>query len=453
MAGRRVRLDGLRHWVYNGLCSSPRHLPGLSMQTATIICPECKGQIAVSRDDLGHSVQCPLCSKVILASERGQGPPVPPPASPFEPVFQPSQAQEPESIFAPPEAASEDVFGETRMPQLEIPPAEHPPQLLPATLSPPAPATPSPRDFSGMGLPPSVTFEPGDAPPPSAAGPASEAPTELMGSDQIAPLVNQISAQRAAPASEARRLAARESQLVPLLLIFLIPYAIFTTAFIAYLLYTQNQNSVDPLLDRLPDPAKGDGGPRRIKHDLPVPNQLKTNLRQPVQIGDVEVKPLRVELRAEGDLCLHLHVKNLSKDTEFSPIPESFGRYLRGSLTAARPYTFLEVGDKRAYGCYVEWWQGSPGTGKAMKNRGVLRPGEDQTVVLITDMKDRPVLAGLQQADHLFWRVHVRRGFVQVNGKDISATCVIGVRFTAKDIQRGAQPLAEPAENESRQTP
>ena len=56
------------------------------------------------------------------------------------------------------------------------------------------------------------------------------------------------------------------SMFVPILLLFLIPYAIATTGFIAWLLYSQHKN-FDPL-ERLPDPKPSEGGPRQIKHDL-----------------------------------------------------------------------------------------------------------------------------------------------------------------------------------------
>jgi hypothetical protein len=45
----------------------------------------------------------------------------------------------------------------------------------------------------------------------------------------------------------------------------------------------------------------------------------------------------------------------------------------------------------------------------------------------------------------LLWRVQVRRGFVQVRGRDVSATAVVGIEFPARDVQlkeqaRGPRP-------------
>jgi hypothetical protein len=36
----------------------------------------------------------------------------------------------------------------------------------------------------------------------------------------------------------------------------------------------------------------------------------------------------------------------------------------------------------------------------------------------------------------LVWRVQVRRGLVNVRGSQVSATAVIGVEFSAKDIEK-----------------
>ena len=66
------------------------------------------------------------------------------------------------------------------------------------------------------------------------------------------------------------------------------------------------------------------------------------------------------------------------------------------------------------------------------------RPGQEVTIALTTDLKfrDRQVQA-IKKAtgDNYTWRVQVRRGFVKVNGKDVSATTVIGVDFAGTEIR------------------
>src|SRR5262249_20699660 len=111
-------------------------------------------------------------------------------------------------------------------------------------------------------------------------------------------------------AALAPRRVAQGGALAPILLIFLVPYAILTTAAIIYLLLSQTR-ATDPL-ERLRDPNPKDGGPRfqeRAKHDGPLPDKLKTRLGQALRIGALEVTPLKVQL-SNGDLVLHLKMKN-----------------------------------------------------------------------------------------------------------------------------------------------
>ena len=126
-----------------------------------------------------------------------------------------------------------------------------------------------------------------------------------------------------------------KSALAPLVLIFLIPYAIIATAVIVYLVFNRPQ-PFDPL-ERLPDPKPKDGGPReQVKHDSPLPGKLRTRLKQPLIIGSVQVTPLKVE-RVKDDLVLNLKMKNLSNDLVFKPISEDFLKYGKGVMSAQPP--------------------------------------------------------------------------------------------------------------------
>jgi hypothetical protein len=103
---------------------------------------------------------------------------------------------------------------------------------------------------------------------------------------------------------------------------------------------------------------------------------------------------------------------------------------------------FLEMGRQRFFGGPLYW---RPGTNPATRDSiagqvyRVLRPDEESTTVLCTDPEDH---VGQFLADYhgpLVWRIQVRRGFVRVRDREISATAVVGVRFTSADVVRSAR--------------
>ena len=234
-------------------------------------------------------------------------------------------------------------------------------------------------------------------------------------------------------------------RLAPLLLVFLIPYALVTTAVIAWLLWQQPRNNAHPLewlLDQHPE----DGGPKQIKHDLPLSDQQKTRLDKPIRIGDaVELTPVHVELAPGGDLLtLTLHVRNISKDLRFNPLPQAF-------LVPQQGYTFLEFGKQRIYGGKLSYrrplgfWAGLGQRGQraARDFDGVLDPGEAMTVTLSTTPRDEAKL--LRLADYkglITWRLEVRRGLVEVRGRLVSATAVVGVQFDTGVVLRDQRDFA-----------
>jgi hypothetical protein len=395
------------------------------MDTAQFTCGHCGKLMAVAAADLGRQVQCPHCQQVVEAPAQAEVPP----ESPADPVFTRPAAQEVESIFAP-EDAGEDVFGSAPAPRLELPPAEAAP---PAHEAPPPPAAVEAPLAEADGT--QTWWESAAGPPPAAQQNGPAEPTVTLPDSPWPAPASEAPAEAPAPVVVHR--PARPSHLGAMLLILLIPYAVMVTGALAYMVYLyrnlqQTYKAADPL-EQMLDPAPKDGGPRRVQHDLPLPDKLKTALGQPLQIGDLELKPLRVEQSADGELVLLLHMRNLSRNTAFNPFPDKFVQHRRESNTAPKPYTYLQVGVGRIYGGYAQWHKGAPG--KDQDFDGVLRPGEEMTARLTTDRKDEALVKMATQArEPLLWRLHVRRGFVAVRGKDVSATAVIGVRFTAQDI-------------------
>jgi hypothetical protein len=410
------------------------------METVQFTCGHCGKLMAVAVADVGQQVHCPHCQQIVQAPAAA--------ATPSDPVFTPPSPQETESIFAP-EEPSDDLFGAPPAPRLELPASQAPT----VRAIPPAPPAPEPAVSADPGR---TVWEPAAGPPPAGFGdgPADQTVT-VPDSPWTAPPTPAETAGPAvldeAPAPMIVPPRARRSHLGAMFLIILIPYAIITTAALGYMVYLyrtlqQTYKAADPL-EQMPDPYPKDGGPRRVQHDLPLPDKLKTALGQPLQIGDLEVKPLKVELSADGELILSLHLRNLSRNTAFNPFPDRFVQHKRESPTAARPYTYLQVGGGRIYGGYAQWQKVPPGKEQDSFN-GVLQPGAAMTAKLITD-RNANDKALAEEATHsrepLLWRLHVRRGFVEVRGKDVSATAVIGVRFTAGDIERLPEADARPA--------
>jgi hypothetical protein len=219
---------------------------------------------------------------------------------------------------------------------------------------------------------------------------------------------------------------------VPMLLIFLVPYSVVCTAYIAWNLIHPPRLGFDPL-ERLPDPS-AEGGPKRVKPTAPLPNKLKTSLKKPIQIGDLEVTPLKVHSNGE-DLILDLKMVNTSRDLAFNPVSDSFVRVKEKNL----PYTFLDTGKEPLYGGYLKWWKLKGDQKEETSGDYRLGPGEEMLIQVISNDKYRKqVKAAAQSKEPLLWRVHVRRGFVTVNKKAVSATAVIGVEFKAKEIEPDA---------------
>ena len=216
-----------------------------------------------------------------------------------------------------------------------------------------------------------------------------------------------------------------------MLLIFLVPYAIVTTGVIAWLLWKQPRDNAHPLewlLDQQPD----DGGPKQIKHDLPLLDRQKTSFGQPIQVGDATlVTPLQVMLAPKGDaLELTLRLRNTSRDLQFNPLPRSF-------LVRTQGYTFLEFGKQKVYGGRLSyhktqgfWANLRDFVGQAPPFEGVLDPGEEMVATLATAPRDEGAVRKLNDyRGPMLWRLEVRRGLVEVGGKTVSATAVVGVDF------------------------
>jgi phage FluMu protein Com len=381
------------------------------METVTFNCSHCGKRMGVSKAHLGMQVHCPHCKGVVQSPAPEPPAPAPPePASPppLQAVVEPPAVEPPpvearaaeshapvapptDDIFAPQEGS--DIFGESRPSGLEMPPA---PPIEAELLHEPAPRPPVPDE---------AIQEPHENWYDAPKSARSQQPEEF------------------APP----RYRQKSSLLAPMLLMFLIPYSLVTTGYIAWMIV--NRPRVPEGLELLPDPPdpkNKDRGVERVKHDGKLPDHLKTVMNEPLQVGDIEVTPVKVRYE-NADLILKLKLRNKSSQYAFNPLPDHFVNMLY--YQSNKPYTFLDPGAKelRCYGGFVA----------PSKDDGKLQPGEEMFVELITADRDKtPEVMKLTKP--LVWRVQLRRGMVETRKGDQPATAVVGVEFTVAAIEKAA---------------
>jgi hypothetical protein len=282
-----------------------------------------------------------------------------------------------------------------------------------------------------------------------------------------------------APSSEvfiaaAPRITPRRSRgsvwFLALVFVPLVSYAILATIAVFILWNRQQQQQAPPsLFEKLPDVDGDAPGVKksqktaRLIYDeklatSPLPENLRVALGKTIQIGDLEVTPLRVERKrlrvfVEGSvrpepcqydsLVLHLHLRNVSSDLVFTPLDNYFDRCWKDHK-GVPPLTQLEVGPKRFFGGSAVW---TPAQSKDQRREwvedrrpgtGELKPGEELETFVCTDGQDAGVLhAVTRYHGSMLWRVQLRRGLVNWRDREVSATAVIGVEFSDRDLEHG----------------
>jgi hypothetical protein len=384
------------------------------MQTINFHCGKCGNLMAVSMDDVGGQVHCPHCLEIIQVPEA-----VPPPAG--ETTDDPTRIEEVDSILADSSNGQDDLFSGPAPALVQMPSDKH------------GPLAATPEDPPAVNEAEKTTAFWEDSAP-------EKVETSAEISDQTSPSDTRL------PSHEIPRLKTGRKWLVPMMLMFLIPYSLVCTAFIATQFLNPPRSQFDPL-ERLPDSNPADGGPKeRIKFDAPLPEKLKTSLGKPLRVGAIEVTPLRVQMRND-DLVLHLKMINHSENLTFNPLPDSFVRFGARHRSGLKPYTYLQAGDNHEpiFGGFLQWIKCTAADRQPCD--GVIGPGEELLVKLTTAGKEENraiVRAILHSNVRMLWRVQVRRGFLPVHGKNVSATAVIGVRFSPRDIERGDDVAALP---------
>jgi len=343
--------------------------------------------MAISMEHLGAQVQCPHCAAVVQTPPRSAlGPP--PGPDPYSAAVQPAPPPptpppERESIFAEPEP-SEDLFGADMSPKVQMP-----------------------------------------------ARARSEHHIEETNHEDDEEQVD-LTAMRSRMSQERKA-----GNLAPTILVFLVPYSIFTTLFLAYLLYTWPRLEA---FEWLPDPKKGNAG--RVvylpKHDSPIPAKLKVPLKETIRVGQMEITPQKVSRTPAGDLVLEFKARNISDDYHIKPLDDSFFAEGKIELGSARPFTFLErLGGKeteRVYGGLPDFRKGE----NRVVFHGDLQPNDECIVYLTTEPKEQVrdrirAMLNSPEANYL-WRLQIRRGLTPVHGVETSLTAVIGIEFSKSEV-------------------
>jgi hypothetical protein len=450
--------------------------------------------MAVNSENLGKQVRCPHCQQVVVAPSAA------PPATMPGPVEAPSMGsiasmlqapvEDPDHIFSPVEV-TDDLFGRSEGPLIEMPPA--PPALTPPQSDPAPPPEPqapglSTQPWTPPESPASPPLSLGEIAPsnnPTTVPPSDGAPlwpSATITETQVPPPAELPSIGDAPPDREdvslvtETRARRRTEQKTPwfLLLVFcpLLLYAIVISIFAFFLyrhdqqLQEQRRNPFDIMPDVGDDPGvqKGKKVSRTDRYKLelatlPLPEHLCTSLGNPLRIGELEVTPDRVErqrvsLIVEGSradpcrhdsLVLYLDMKNLSTEYAFAPLDNYFDRYWRPGKDQIPPLTVLEIGNQyRCYGGPARWYPRGDRSNRRQWIQGrhekadVLQPGEEKQLFVCTDGDDNKAAVLLFEGKYqgsFLWRVRVRRGLVRFQDKDYSATAVLGVRFTDQDIR------------------
>ena len=431
------------------------------MQTLNFQCGHCSGVMAVSAEYLGQQVRCPHCQQVVIAPSSVAPEPAPVPEPPMAPA--PSfDLERHDDIFSHEEGGHGDaLFGNGEAPRINLP-LEPAPAPAPEPPAPPPQLEPEQPD-NGVAAP-WLTTGPSEARPESVAPhlvqhAATPPPSPDTGSQEPAP-ESALSVPRKA------RTAEGSAMFLPLLLIPLFLYAAGMTG-LAVFLYLRIATKEKSLFEEMPD-VDGDnpgirkgGRPARIIKPKPLeklPEHLHVGLGKSLRLGDLEVTPLGIERRKVSvwvkgsdkpepcdneSLVLRLKLKNLSKDYAFTPIDNYFDRWYTGGSNA--PLTVLIAGNAKFYGGPAKWYeQGSSRNrrqwvdGRKDTDPVGLEPGESMETFVCTDGDDQQAAATLiRQPNHkgpLLWRVNLRRGLIEYNGRKYPAQCVIGVPFSLKDV-------------------
>jgi hypothetical protein len=252
------------------------------------------------------------------------------------------------------------------------------------------------------------------------------------------------------------------------ILAILVPYALFMTFVALYYFVKYSNAAQETPLDQIPDllgefqQKQTKAAPQSRMVPLPPPDQnlpakLLTTLGNPVRIGAIEVTPLTVQFRPwtvftkvknrteprktpiKATLVMQVRLKNISPDLTFYPTDPYFDRNPKQAND--KPYSLLDIGGRKYYGGVIEYAT-EPGNTERTWLAGQenddkpLNPGESRETVLVARPADGLFDAAQKAKQPAVWRMQVRRGLVPYRGTEVPVSTVVGVAFTAADVQK-----------------
>jgi hypothetical protein len=449
-------------------------------------CPQCQ-QIVVAPSETSLDVAHADGPVARASSAETIEKPLAPPGSDFEDIFAPAEPTD--DLFGHPEPPRIEIPPAPLAPT----PANDNPVSSPGPTADPLPASSEPSPLPDAVPPPPANGENTTAQPAAEPeGPWQAAAfTDMMSAPPAEARTDSGLALSADGTSSTTRPARRREQRTPwfAILVFspLVLYSIVVTVFAAMLYLHQRRIELERRspFEMMPDDGDNPGvqkGKKTTRHQylydpklatLPLPDNLRTRLTpdggESIRIGELQITPVRVKRErvkvyvqnsakpepCTGDsLVLYLKMRNLSSDYAFAPLDNYFDRYWKTGMDLLPPLTQLEVGaDYRLYGGPARWYpRGSENKrrewveGRPAFDPELLGPNEEKEFFVCTDGQDaRAELALFGENEgrrvrepyhgRFLWRIRVRRGLVRVKDKDYSATAVVGVEFSDKEIQ------------------
>jgi hypothetical protein len=318
----------------------------------------------------------------------------------------------------------------------------------------PAPAAATPHPVPAPA--PVQAAYPAPAPAPVAAPRLRPAPAPVQAEE----LPEEDAAER--PARPARTRPAAQPGGVPKALLYgVAAYALLMTVLAVYgLAFRSPSLPPDHPLSIIPDTfGEFDAANRkkvsmgRVKLDGELPANLRAALGGKIEVGQVTVEPVGVERRrlevfAEGKnekarqlaspgdgLVLKLKVTNTSQDLAFCPLDPAFNRR---TVTDDKPATRVVVEGEVFAGGPIEW-PFPTGTRRYEKDQQSdntpLRPGETREYAVCSSTSPSLARAVKNAKDPVLWRVQIRRGLYDYNGREIPVTAVVGVEFRGDQVE------------------
>jgi hypothetical protein len=189
----------------------------------------------------------------------------------------------------------------------------------------------------------------------------------------------------------------------------------------------------------------------RAPVDGPLPEVQKATLGGKIVIGQLLIEPLGVERRKltliresseekqrvplDFGLVLRLKVTNASPDLPIYPLDPAFDRRPLGRDT---PATRIVVDADTFPGGPIRWPFGTRVTREYEESQVAenqpLAPGETREYFVCSADDPRLVNALRHARLPILWRVQVRRGLIEYNGRDVPVTAIIGVVFDKGDV-------------------